>query len=356
MNLTQFIQKTNLEHTFLLGYYGGGNYGDELLLEVLQNLLREKGVQDLSIAHQNPAKFTEFHHDLGYKRVPMHDKKALLGAMQKNKNIIIGGGGLWGVDMNLNTFLMSVFLFIARRFFGRKVYLVGVGYYNSTNRMGHIGAWFAGHAANMVLARDTETERNFRAKSARVFLDSDMAWYIKDVDLKPYQDDLKLLEKKLSVKKKTLFLTLRRSQSKHQAGDFASFSDLVEETIKNNQDKPIIVGLLETKAKSPEEYKLARAWAKKYKNVQLLDFSVNPLTLFLFFQKYAKNLVLVGPQFHIIITAHLNGVAFMPIVYDNKVRAMLERIGVPEKKHLPVRGLTAGEIQKFIDKTFGGKA
>lgn len=351
MKISDFIRNTNLERSLLIGYYGGGNYGDELLLETLQNLLVNRGVKDITISYQDPPNFTDFHHDLGYKLLPTYDKKALLTAMVKNKNIIVGGGGLWGVDMNLNTFLLSVLLFVARRVFGRKVYLLGVGYYNSTNRMGHMGAWFAARAANVIICRDTETETNFRKKGGKVSLDTDMAWYIKDVDLKPYKKDLTALDKKLKVKEKTLFVALRRSQSKRQAEDFARLNDLIEDRIKANQDKPIIVALLEQK-KMSDELALVHSWRKKYKNVQILDFSVNPLTLFSFFQEYTDKLVLVAPQFHIIITAYLNGAAFAPIVYDNKVQALLEQIGIPKKQHLLVRGLSPQAIQTFIDQAF----
>ena len=40
MSILQVLEKYNLDKSLIFGYYGGGNFGDELLLEVLQNLLR----------------------------------------------------------------------------------------------------------------------------------------------------------------------------------------------------------------------------------------------------------------------------------------------------------------------------
>jgi len=52
--LSYFFDETDLEHSFLVGYYGGGNYGDELLLEVILNVIEPKHYKGLSIAYQNP--------------------------------------------------------------------------------------------------------------------------------------------------------------------------------------------------------------------------------------------------------------------------------------------------------------
>jgi polysaccharide pyruvyl transferase WcaK-like protein len=354
VKLLDFLKQTNLQQTLLLGYYGGGNYGDELLLEVLQNLLRQQGIKDVSIAYQVPSKFDEFHHDLGYKLVSFRDRVALLKAGLINKNIIVGGGGLWGVDMNLNTLIMSMFLFVNRYIFGKKIHLVGVGYYNSTNLMGHVGAWFAAKSANTILARDEETQHNFSKFTKKVYLDHDMAWYIKDVNLSQYEEGLAKFEQRIKVGDKTLFITLRRAQSKHQHAVFNNFSNQISKTIELNQDKDIIIGLLEAEEKSPAEFKMARKWAKKYHNVQILDHNINPLTLYLFFKKYQDKLALIGPQFHIIITAHLNNVPFMPLVYDNKVRAMLEKIKVGTDHQISIRDLHQTDVQQFIDATYQG--
>src|SRR6476661_5539742 len=102
MTLLDFLHTTNLDHSLLIGYYGGGNYGDELLLEVLGNLLRRQGINDAAITYQRPDTYPTMHHDFGFKLVDMHDRKAVFRTALHSQNILIGGGGLWGVDMNLN--------------------------------------------------------------------------------------------------------------------------------------------------------------------------------------------------------------------------------------------------------------
>lgn len=353
MKLMTLLKTTNLNRSLLIGYYGGGNYGDELLLEVLANLFVTHNVKDVTITYREPAKYGQYHRDFGYPRIEIQSKARLLGAILKNKNIIIGGGGLWGVDMNFNTFLLSCML-LGSRLLGKKVYLLGVGYYSSTNRLGHIGAWLAGKAAHVIIGRDDETVANFAAHNPHTYLDHDIAWHVKDLDLAAYEDEAAALEQKLQIGDKTLCITLRRPQAKHRQHEFVRFTQEVDAFIGANQDKHILVALLESEAKSPKEYARARQWQYAYPNVQLLDFPHNPLALCLLFRKHRKRLALIGPQFHIIMTAHLSGAPFMPMVYDNKVAALLTRLSVPQAEQIPLGTIHRSQMQGFADNFFGG--
>lgn len=355
MKLTELLSRTNLDRSLLIGYYGGGNYGDELLLEVLGNLMVQHHVQDVTVTYVKPRQYRLYHHDFGYPRIDMQDRKALLRGVMRNKNIIIGGGGLWGVDMNFNTFLLSLMLFVARHILGKKVYLFGVGYYSSTTRLGRIGAWLAGKAANAIIARDEETLQNFGKLNSNVSIDTDMAWYIDKVNLDSYREDVRELETRLRVDQKTLLVALRRPQSKATGAQFVAFTETVASFIKNNPDKSIILAVLESEEKSPQEHQLAHEWAEKYPNVQLLNFPHNPLALFLFFRMHHQDLALIGPQFHIIITAHLTGVPFTPVVYDNKVTALFDQIGVAETARIHIKDVTQDTLQAFSSSFYGSK-
>ncbi len=356
MKLTTFLQKHHLERSLLIGYYGGGNYGDELLLETLQNLLAKQGIQQATIAYQNPASYATMHHDFGYKRIDVHSKKALMLAALHNKQILVGGGGLWGVDMNANTFMLSIFLFACRYLLGKKVYLLGIGYYSSTTRLGRAGAWLAGKAAHLILARDNETFHNFGKISRHVYLDRDIAWYISELDLTAYDPDVAALEKKMQLAGKTLFFAPRRSQAKRQHQEFTSLNQLIADCVALNQEKHAILALAESEAKSPDLHQWARTLQAKNPQLTLLDFAHNPITLFLFFRKHYGDLALIAPQLHLIITAHLTQTAFLPIVYDNKVSALLDHIGIPTSKTLPIGTITAPILQNFIDDYWGGSA
>lgn len=354
MNLTDFLQRTNLEKSLLIGYYGGGNYGDELLLEVLGNLLVRQQVHSVTITYQHPETYPSMHHDFGFGVINIHSKGQLIKATLRSKNILIGGGGLWGVDMNANTFLLGVYLFVCRWFLFKKVHLLGIGYYNSTTRAGRLAAWFAGKAANTIIARDIESVRNFKRISKHVHRDSDMAWYAKSLDLAPYEQEAEELAQRLPIEGKTLLLAMRRPQSKRQRDTFLRFNQQIGELIINNPERPIMLVMLESEGKDPEMYEQARAWQKTHKHLRILEAPFNPLTLFAYIQRHHKRLGVIAPQLHLIMTAHLTGTAFLPLVYDNKVQMLLDQIKVPANLRLPVVDVTTKALQTFADNFLGG--
>lgn len=345
MTLTELLDTYNLERSLLLGYYGGGNYGDELLLEVLANLLKNRGVQQMAITYQDPDNYDTFHHDFGYPRIHMRHKARLLRVALGNRNLVVGGGGLWGLDMNLNVFLLSCLLFVYGVMLRKRVFLLGVGYYGSTTRLGRIGAWLAGKSARHIIARDAETLRNFQKITKRVSLDRDIAWHIPELDLSAYQRDAAQLEQSLRVPSKMLLITLRRFKPEHQS----TYAALVRQCVIDNPDKPIILSLMEPHAVDPAGFDFIRDVQARHPNVQIADFSYNPLALCMFFKNHHKQLVFVGPQFHAIITAHLAGVPFLPVAYDNKVSQLLEQV---DKTPIPLADLRQGDIQNFIDKCY----
>jgi len=339
--LENFFDNHSLEHSVLIGYYGGGNYGDELLLEILANDLHGKGVQDLTIAYQNPEQYQRHHHDFGYQLLPTSNKKQLLQAIRKSHNIIVGGGGLWGLDMNLSVFLFSLLLFIAGRLLGKNVFLLGVGYYNSTSRLGRMAAWLAGKGSAYIIVRDEESLKNFQKITHGVDIDQDLAWRLPKLKLAAYKDDFTALDRQLVVAGKTLFITLRRFRP-HQKN---TYTRLIETYLANNREKPIIVALMEPRDVDPDSYELVRDWQRQHKNVQVIDFSYNPFALFMFFVRHHKNLAVIAPQFHTILTAHLAKVPFLPLSYDNKVADLLDQLG--KSGHVAINQLQIRHLQAF---------
>jgi polysaccharide pyruvyl transferase WcaK-like protein len=347
MSLGEFLKTHRLDNALLFGFYGGGNYGDELLMEVLAGLLKQQGARGLSIAYQHPENYDTFHHDFEYPLVNMHSKAQLLKTLLRKKQIVVGGGGLWGMDANFNVLLMSVLLFAGRFLMGKQVYLLAIGYYNSSTRLGRIGAWFAGKAANHIIARDGETYANFARINKHTTQDTDIAWYIDELNLKAYEADVNALDRQVHVDGKTLFITLRRFKDTYKN----RLAEVVADCLEQNSGRPVIIALMEPREVDPEGYALLEQWRTRFSNVQVLDFSFNPLALFLFFRRHHDKLVFIGPQFHAILSAHLTGVPYLPLAYDNKVERLLESIA-PGAEHISVQGLQLADVQHFIDTTY----
>lgn len=319
MTIQEFLSSTDLDDTLLLGYYGGGNFGDELLLEVLQMQLSSRGIKRASYLYTDPQLYSRYHDDFGYRGI---SRAALPWAMLNARSVVVGGGGLWGLDVNLNIFFLSALLFISRILFGKRIYLIGVGYYNSTNRLGRISAWFAAKASHFVIARDRETYDNFTAAGARTYLGEDIAFLIRDMDLSPYNHAAHDLERALSLRSRTTYITLR-----HFRAD-TGFGKLVKSTIQSHPDQKFIVSLLQPTSQYPAGNALLRDLSEKNANVNYFNADVNPLALVRFFQLNSRSLTFVTPQFHALVVAIIFGIPFAPIAYDNKVQQLLEQHGI----------------------------
>lgn len=355
MTLQSFLQQTNLDNSVLIGYYGGGNYGDELLLEVLGNLLTKHGARQVAVLYQQPENYPAMHHDFGFKLVNIHNRLAVLGAAFRAKNIIIGGGGLWGLDMNLNTFVLSLFLFVSRWILRKRVYLLGVGFYNSAPRAGRLAAWFAAKAANHIIARDSESLENFQRISKHVSFDKDIAWQTQTLDLKSYQREAKHLQNNVPIGDKTLLIALRRSHLANRRGEFTRLNKLIRKLVASNPNLPIVLIMSELDSKDTSLHDEAKNWRRHHKHLRIIEAPYNPLALLTYIKQNRKRLALIAPQLHMIMTAHLAGVPFLPIVYDNKVSELFDQIGIPPEKRLHVSAISSNDLTAFVEKLYGGK-
>jgi len=185
-------------------------------------------------------------------------------------------------------------------------------------------------------------------------MDSDMAWHAPDLDPAPYAQDVAILQERCPIGSKTLLVALRRPQSKRQQVQFIRFNKLVRGLIQNNPDQPIILVMLESEAKDPELYEQARKWRRRHRHLRIIEAPYNPLTLFLYIKQNHKRLGLIAPQLHLIMTAHLTGVPFLPISYDNKVWQLLDQIGIPVEDRIELSNVTGDELQAFANNFFGG--
>ena len=101
----------------IVGGYGYRNLGDEA---ILAGLLRLLGRDDVTVVSRMPADTSARH---GVKSVGI---RGALPALRRHRNLVIGGGGLFGRDMGRIGRLLPLFGLVAVAL-GRDVSIVGVG-------------------------------------------------------------------------------------------------------------------------------------------------------------------------------------------------------------------------------------
>jgi polysaccharide pyruvyl transferase WcaK-like protein len=311
MNVYDVLHELGPGRTLLIGYYGGTNYGDELLLEVLSRLIGTNS--RISLYYSRPDTFTTYHRDLGFHRVASHWET--LKEVTRSRQILIGGGGIWGLDANLNVFLLSATLFIAGLVLRKRVVLVGVWYYNSTTFFGHVSAFLAGATARAILARDRESYENFMRYSQRTLLDQDLSFYIRDLSLDEYAEEAAGIAADLGFTEPCVMIGLRRFGPRYRN----AYADRIADAIRDPKVRFCVI-VFESRAVAPREYAFACELAARYENCIARDFSYNPLAFYRALGAHRNTVRVIAPQYHVQISAHENGVPFLPIDYDAKNR------------------------------------
>jgi polysaccharide pyruvyl transferase WcaK-like protein len=345
MTIQDFIKNTKLDNSILIGYYGGGNFGDELLLETLLNVFKKNNIKDIGVYYLNYVKYDNYHNRFdGYKIITNNIK--FLYNLLKTKNLIIGGGGIWGLDFNKNVLILSIIIFLQRHVLRKKIYLLGVGYYNSTTKLGKFAAFLVAISSNIIIARDMETYLNFSKFSKKVSLDKDIVFNFAQVDDTLYESGVNALERIVDPTKKNIFITLRRF-SKNEDDNFR---EGIRTLIEKNTDKHIILLLLETKTIDMRDWLMFEQLAGEFGNIVLMDFDFNPMALLFLFRKYNKTSIVISPQLHGQMVAHLTNTPFLPISYDNKNTELFKLIGV--SNFLDIHDVDYLKMQNFIDKFY----
>ncbi|MBI3889243.1 polysaccharide pyruvyl transferase family protein [Candidatus Saccharibacteria bacterium] len=338
MTIEELITSRSFDRSIIFGYYGGGNYGDELLLTILINILLNNKNTDIEYAYMNRETHSLLNHT--YNATPRFGFYEILKSIFKSKNIIVGGGGHWGLDANKTVFIMSLMLLVMRTVFRKNIYLIGVGYYGSTDKIGHFSARMASIAANEILARDKESYAHFRKLSSHTHLDKDIAFSL-DIDgLKSRSkiDD----EVDLQSGDKNIFVTLRNFRGSRGK----VYESIITELVTLHSDVRFIFLLLEPAHANEQGKDFIEKLKVSNSNVTSYYFHDNPLEIASFFKAHKNSARLIAPQYHAQLTAHLVGMDFLPMSYDNKVSQLLKMFG---KTPIPIESVDKVTITRFIE-------
>lgn len=343
MTLIDLFKNNRFENSLVVGYFGGTNYGDELLLEILQGLLYKNGTKKAAIYYTQPKLFKDYHNDFGYKIINPSNKIAFLKELIRSKSIVIGGGGLWGLDSNIRILLLGFLLVFSRFVLFKKVYIISVGYYNSANFYGKLGARLAAISATKILVRDNESYDNFKKFTNKVSLDKDLSSYIYYIDLSLYKEKVPYVVKLFRLDEPVLIFGMRRFNSKKKQ----HFTKTAIEAINKTSHKNIIVATFEDLPETRQFIEELKSQINN-NNVSFISYNLNPITFFLALQQYKQNISIIAPQYHIQIIANINKIPFLPVAYDNKVKSVHKE--VMDLPSIEISTLTDRMILDFINK------
>lgn len=161
----------------LMGYYGIGNLGDEMMLACLRPWLEKQGFT-LTVLSERPTEVTRSHGIPAVKNSPLLGEWAwvsawfkggalrVLRAIRESDALIVGGGDLIRDDRGWRAFFYTVEKMILAILLGKRVYVVNAGIGEPRTRYGRVSLRWVLRHCRRIIVRDQRSNRICRELGA----------------------------------------------------------------------------------------------------------------------------------------------------------------------------------------------
>ena len=310
-----------MKKAIVLGWYGAGNVGDELLASQTVDLLEDEGYRSVLIS-VDPDFSKRIHENAEVIR--MYDWAAIAREMASSDLFVIGGGGvfqeydeisvesLYEFPARSVTFYAQVCL-LARQFRVPNVYLAqGVGPLFSSEAKAIVRDLF--QHADVVSVRDDESARLLRTigVSRELIVAPDLTW-ARDSDSNP--------KRERNPQQKTVAIVVR-----HWAQDEANWMQGVDGALRVFHDAGWLVRFVNFGSSTDTLTISDLASRLPDSGYEILDASVSPRTAQALLSSADAALVM---RMHGLVLAAQAQVPVVAIAYDAKIDATAELIGLP---------------------------
>ena len=286
------------------GYYGFDNFGDEAILYVLVNNLKNMGA-DITVISRNPRKTSQIHN---VKSIYTHNLFGIVSSINKSDVVISGGGSLLQDVTSLRSLFYYLFIIFLGILLCKKVIIFAQG-------IGPINNKLAKKITKNLLKRvSLITVRDERSKK----LLSD--WGIKTESV---NDPVWGINLKSSVPKERIGIQLR--EWKYMSDEF--FLNLVRKIANDFADKEICIYSFQDKQDKDiclrfENY--LHLENPKVKTKVFCDLSVKDII------ENMKDLeYLIAMRYHAVMLGVKYGIKTLAINYDPKVRTLADFAKIP---------------------------
>ena len=165
-----FKKDASRQKALLMGYYGVGNLGDEMMLVCLRDWLERQGFA-LTILSERPAGVSMSHGLPAVENVPLLGEWAwrkswlkggawrVIRALASTDVLVVGGGDLIRDDLGWRIFFFTMEKLIAAILMGKKIYLVNTGIGQLSTRYGRVLLKWALKRCSRIIVRDARSEK-----------------------------------------------------------------------------------------------------------------------------------------------------------------------------------------------------
>ena len=322
----------------LVGNFGAGNFGDELILAgFLRRLTNELPHAKITVLAANPKKVQQWHNVKAEKFLPSGIRSFICGKWQhslqtirKADAIIFPGGGLFtDSESSRAIFLWGIHL-IAARFFWRPVFLIGQSVGPFRHQIAKKLTTSLLSRAEWINCRDTATAVELRQmgipqKNIKRGFDSALWLANRLPKTKPL--------KKRGVKK---ILISVRSFPTVSKKFFIELTRALDMLTKNSQ---VQISFAEFGRGDTKVWQKIKNSAQNSRHWKIIKLPPNTNGILQCIKKFD---LVIGMRLHSLIAAKLTGVPTISLAYSRKISAF-------SKKSLSIKNFNAEKLIKFLD-------
>lgn len=286
------------------GYIGFDNFGDESILNVLLDNLKNQST-DITVISSNPQKTRLLH---GVKTCKTFDIPAILYTLLKTDILISGGGSLLQDKTSIKSLLYYLFIIFCAKLFSKKVIIFaqGIGPINSAP-----ARFLTKHIlkrCDLLSVRDEKSLFLLRGWGICTELQCDPVF---NLEIPAYSPQGKV--------------GIQLRSWKHLSEDF--LCKLADETVKNFSDREILIFSFQDSL----DYKLCKEFQTKLtiRNPQIKSQIIKNDYPHNITENFKTLEYLIAMRFHACLLALKFGIKTLAINYDEKVEKLAKEAGIP---------------------------
>ena len=314
---------SNKTKIVISGYYGFNNFGDEAVLSVLINSLKNSGLENITVFSKNPES-TRKTYDVN--SCNSFDVAGLVLNILKSDVLISGGGSLLQDSTSVKSLIYYLFVIITALFFRKKVIIFAQGIGPVKNRFLEKITFWALKKCRYVTVRDEKSRQLLKENGIDSDLVSDPVWNIK-------------LKTKYSHR--GVGIQLRKWDTLTE--EF--FADLVKNVAEIYKDKIIFIYALQ---ESLDLDICNRFEAELLKiNPDLHTHVVTNRATFEIIKSFSHLDELIAMRYHACLVGLKYGIKVLPVIYDPKVEKLADEFNIQSRIYLDNETETGEKIKQL---------
>lgn len=275
-----------MEKVVLGGYFGFENIGDDAILLSEINFLKKENFKPIILTKSGKKIFNE-------ESIDRYNFLKIIKFKNQFNSFILGGGGIFQDSTSFRSLIYYLSLINLMNFLNKKVILFNIGIGEIKREISKKLLLRTLKKCDLIIFRD-EYSYNFFDDLSNKFISSDSSFYLN-------------FQKK---EKEDLILVSLRYFKNLDLNKFKIFIDRLKEEISLNFEFIVF---------SKEELELA-----KYLNLNYF-YSQNPVETI---EKISTSKFLIGTRYHSIIFSILTETPFIGLIYDIKVKNLIDDLGI----------------------------